>query len=148
MHILLRYYESERPSREEKVKDALGTMGSSILVGGLSTFLGVTPLVFSTSEIFSTVCMAFLAMVSLGVSHGLILLPVILSYVGTEQVVRHRKRMSLLSISRGLSEKLGSIRDLAFHHQHNHHHNEARNADQPIENVHRINFGDRTIIEV
>lgn len=90
MHILLRYYESEFETREEKVKDALGTMGASILVGGLSTFLGVTPLIFSSSEIFSTICLAFLAMVFLGVTHGLILLPVILSYVGTERVVRFK----------------------------------------------------------
>lgn len=93
MHILLSFYESEFASREEKVKDALGTMGASILVGGLSTFLGVVPLLFSTSEIFSTVSMTFLAMVVLGVSHGLVLLPVILSYIGTEQTVKHRERL-------------------------------------------------------
>jgi Niemann-Pick C1 protein len=105
MHVLLRYYESECGTREEKVKDALGTMGASILVGGLSTFLAVTPLLFSTSEVFQTVCLAFLAMVVLGISHGLILLPVILSYVGTEDVVRHRKRLSLLEISQALSSR-------------------------------------------
>lgn len=113
MHILLRYYESEYDTREEKVKDALGTMGASILVGGLSTFLGVTPLLFSASEILSTVCIAFLAMVFLGVTHGLIVLPVILSYIGTETVVRHRKRLSLVDFaaaaSAALSEKFQSM---------------------------------------
>ncbi|CAB9497246.1 Pick C1-like protein 1 [Seminavis robusta] len=82
MHILLRYYESTMPTREEKVKDTLRTMGSSILVGGLSTCLGVFPLAFSSSGIIKTVFVMFMAMVALGVSHGLLLLPVILSYVG------------------------------------------------------------------
>lgn len=92
MHILLTYYESNLPTREEKVKSTLGTMGASILVGGLSTFLGVVPLLFSTSEIFSTICITFLAMVILGVTHGLILLPVLLSFFGTERVIPgHRK---------------------------------------------------------
>lgn len=106
MHVLLRYYESEFPTRDEKVKDALATMGSSILVGGMSTFLGTVPLIFSTSEIFSTVCLAFLTMVFLGITHGLILLPVILSYVGTEETISHRKRISILELTTTLSHQL------------------------------------------
>ncbi|CAB9499474.1 Pick C1-like protein 1 [Seminavis robusta] len=82
MHMLLCYYESTKSTREEKVKDTLRTMGSSILVGGLSTCLGVIPLAFSSSGIIQTVFVMFLLMVSLGVAHGLVLLPVILSYVG------------------------------------------------------------------
>ncbi|CAB9506448.1 Pick C1-like protein 1 [Seminavis robusta] len=82
MHIILRYYESTKPTREEKVKDTLRTMGASILVGGLSTCLGVVPLAFSTNGIIQTVFIMFIAMVSLGLAHGLILLPVLLSYVG------------------------------------------------------------------
>jgi Patched family len=82
MHILLRYYESKCNTREGKVKDALGTLGISILIGGLSTFLGVIPLAFSTSAILRTVFTAFFAMVTLGLAHGLILLPVILSLWG------------------------------------------------------------------
>jgi uncharacterized membrane protein YdfJ with MMPL/SSD domain len=82
MHILLRYYESKCNTREERVKDALGTLGISILIGGLSTFLGVLPLAFSSSAILRTVFTAFFALVTLGLTHGLILLPVILSIWG------------------------------------------------------------------
>lgn len=64
------------------MKETLETMGASILVGGLSTFLGVIPLAFSTSAILRTVFTAFFAMVTLGLTHGLILLPVVLSLVG------------------------------------------------------------------
>ena len=82
MHVLLRYYESKETTREAKVIDTLKTMGVSILVGGLSTFLAVIPLAFSTSEIIGTVFTAFFSMVTLGLAHGLIFLPVVLSVVG------------------------------------------------------------------
>jgi patched domain-containing protein len=49
--------------------------------------LGTLPLAFSTSDIFQTVFIAFLALVVLGVSHGLLLLPVILSFIGPEDHV-------------------------------------------------------------
>lgn len=89
MHVLLRYYES-RPdqTREARVKETLQTMGVSIMVGGVTTFLGVLPLIFSSLQLFLTVFYAFFAMVFLGVSHGLILLPVVLSYVGPTMCVR------------------------------------------------------------
>ena len=82
MHILLKYYESKAATREEKVKDTLRTMGLSIMVGGLSTFLAVIPLAFSTSVIIGTVFTAFFSMITLGLAHGLIFLPVVLSLVG------------------------------------------------------------------
>lgn len=88
MHVLLRYYESEEVGREAKVKDTLKTMGVSIMVGGLSTFLAVIPLAFSTSSIIGTVFIAFFSMVTLGVAHGLLFLPVVLSIWGPEMTPR------------------------------------------------------------
>jgi predicted RND superfamily exporter protein len=81
-HILLRYNESAYKTREGRVKDTLETMGSSIFLGGLSTFLGVIPLAFSTSTVLRTVFTSLVAMVVLSLSHGLILLPVVVSVVG------------------------------------------------------------------
>lgn len=82
MHMLLRYHECPGETREDKVKAALKSMGASVLVGGLSTMLGVLPLAFSTSELMRTVFVAFVGMVGLGVTHGLVVLPVVLSIVG------------------------------------------------------------------
>jgi Niemann-Pick C1 protein len=82
MHILLRYYETPGENRNEKTKETLRTMGSSILLGSLSTFLGVLPLAFSTSEIFTVIFKAFIGLVTLGAGQGLILLPVVLSLIG------------------------------------------------------------------
>jgi len=82
MHIALAYYESPEASREAKVKHVLRSMGTSILLGGLSTFIGTLPLAFTSSTVFYTVFVAFIAIVTLGLGHGLILLPVVLSMVG------------------------------------------------------------------
>eukprot|EP00540_Astrosyne_radiata_P023020 CAMPEP_0116867434 /NCGR_PEP_ID=MMETSP0418-20121206/26620_1 /TAXON_ID=1158023 /ORGANISM="Astrosyne radiata, Strain 13vi08-1A" /LENGTH=54 /DNA_ID=CAMNT_0004503255 /DNA_START=53 /DNA_END=214 /DNA_ORIENTATION=+ len=41
LHMLLRYYESPKTEQDDKVKDALETMGSWILTGSMTTMLGV-----------------------------------------------------------------------------------------------------------
>jgi predicted RND superfamily exporter protein len=87
LHVLLRYYEATG-SRHEKTVEMLRTMGTSILLGGTNTLLGTLPLILSTSEVFHTVFIAFLGFVTLGLAHGLILLPIILSMVGTEEKMR------------------------------------------------------------
>lgn len=101
MHVLLRYYESQERTREDKVKDTLKTMGVSILVGGLSTFLAVIPLAFSTSDIIGTVFTAFFSMVTLGVAHGLIFLPVVLSLVGPTMTPRLHQQKDTSDSDRG-----------------------------------------------
>ena len=88
MHIMLRYNESKEILRENKVKDTLETMGVSILCGGSSTFLAVLPLAFSTSAIIGDVFTSFFVMVTLGVAHGLIFLPVVLSMIGPTKFPR------------------------------------------------------------
>lgn len=100
MHVLLRYYEC-RGSREERVKETLRTMGSSILLGGISTFLGVLMLAFSTSTVFNTIFRAFAGIVILGIAYGLILLPVVLSMVGPcdEFVGHHHSSLQMESSS-------------------------------------------------
>lgn len=89
MHILLRYYE-ESGNRHEKTVEVLRTMGTSVLMGGLSTFLGIMPLALSSSEVFQTVFYAFLGLVILGMAHSLILLPVLLATIGPEDRTKKR----------------------------------------------------------
>lgn len=81
MHVLHRFYEVTG-NRNEKTTKTLKTMGASIMLGAVSTFLGTLPLAFSSSEIFRTVFVAFFGVVFLGATHGLILLPVLLSLAG------------------------------------------------------------------
>jgi predicted RND superfamily exporter protein len=83
IHVLLKYYES-KGSREQKVVETLSTMGASVLVGGISTFLGVLLLAFSTSVIIQNVFVAFIGLVGFGIVHALVFLPVLLAMVGPE----------------------------------------------------------------
>lgn len=83
MHILLRYYESSG-TRVEKTVTTLETMGSSIFLGGVSSLLGTMALAASASSIFFSVFVVFFGLVVLGVLHGLIFLPIILSTFGPE----------------------------------------------------------------
>jgi len=91
MHVTYRYMEVEGKSREEKVKKTLETIGASVMVGGVSTLIGVLPLGFSSSEIFFTVFIVFFGLVLLGLLHGLVLLPVLLSIGGPLVVLSDAK---------------------------------------------------------
>lgn len=82
MHVTLRYVETKGTSRTQKTKDTLETIGASVMVGGLSTLFGVLPLALSSSEIFWTTFIIFFGLVFLGLLHGLVLLPVLLSMFG------------------------------------------------------------------
>jgi predicted RND superfamily exporter protein len=97
MHVLLRYYESSG-NRKDKTVEMLKTMGASVFIGGLSAFLGILPLAFSSSEIFTSaifLSLSFLGLVTLGCAHGLILVPVILSTFSPEDEIRKGTRKRL-----------------------------------------------------
>merc|ERR1712176_584588 len=68
--------------KNDRATEALADMGASVLNGALSTFLAVAVLLFSTSYVFKTLSIQFALTVGLGVIHGLILLPVLLSTIG------------------------------------------------------------------
>merc|ERR1719396_93610 len=71
-------------------------MGSSVSLGGFSTFLAVLPLVLSTSKMIGTVFLAFFVMVVVGVLHGLVFLPVILSLVCPVHIpTRHQTHLEI-----------------------------------------------------
>lgn len=68
--------------KDARATEALADIGASVLNGALSTFLAVAVLLFSTSYVFKTLATQFALTVGLGVIHGLILLPVLLSVFG------------------------------------------------------------------
>ena len=82
IHVLLHYMECDGSTREIKVKKTLRSIGASILQGAMSTLLGVIPLAFSTSQGMRTLFLSFFAVIVIGVTHGLVFLPVALSYFG------------------------------------------------------------------
>jgi len=68
--------------RNKRALEALADMGASVLNGAISTFLAVVVLLFSSSYVFRVLATQFALTVVLGVLHGLVALPVMLSTIG------------------------------------------------------------------
>jgi Niemann-Pick C1 protein len=82
MHVTLRFQESCKTTRNEKARDVLESTGASVLLGGVSTFLGILPLVFASSDILMVFVISFVSVVLLGLLHGLMFMPIVLSIIG------------------------------------------------------------------
>eukprot|EP00794_Sanderia_malayensis_P000631 gene631-1299_t len=78
-HIAHAYVVSTAEKPEDRVIDALKTMGASVAMGGFSTFLGMLVTAFASSEVFRIFFKMIFSIVVLGLLHGLIFLPVYLS---------------------------------------------------------------------
>lgn len=68
--------------KNKRALEALADMGASVLNGAISTFLAVVVLLFSKSYVFRVLSTQFALTVGLGVLHGLVALPVMLSVIG------------------------------------------------------------------
>ena len=69
-------------TREQRVTAAMADIGAAVLNGGFSTFLAVLLLAGSRSYVFRVLFQQFFLTVILGLGHGMILLPVLLSLIG------------------------------------------------------------------
>ena len=81
-HVAYHFVSSKASSPELRVIDALGKIGGSVFLGGLSTFLGMMPTGFASSTVFQIFFKMFVGVVFLGLVHGLAILPVYLTLLG------------------------------------------------------------------
>ena len=61
---------------------ALGNIGVSVFNGAMTTFVAIFALAFSTSFVFQSYFKCFLLIISFGIYFGIVVLPVMLSYIG------------------------------------------------------------------
>ncbi|XP_062844163.1 patched domain-containing protein 3 [Trichomycterus rosablanca] len=81
-HISYAFVSSGKPSANEKAVDALAHLGYPILQGALSTILGVVVLSASVSYIFRTFFTIMFLVISFGLLHGVVFIPVFLTLTG------------------------------------------------------------------
>lgn len=69
-------------TRNERAIRALGALGPPVFYAGFSTFLAIIVLAFASSYIFNVLFKGFIELITIGLGHGLILGPVVLSLIG------------------------------------------------------------------
>nr|XP_021327233.1 patched domain-containing protein 3 isoform X2 [Danio rerio] len=81
-HISYAFVSSEKSSANEKATDALHKLGYPIIQGAVSTIAGVVVLAAAKSYIFRTFFKIMFLVILFGALHGIVFLPVFLSFLG------------------------------------------------------------------
>lgn len=80
-HVSCKFFSTECSTMNERAKITLRTMGWTILKCGVSTILGVFGLAFVRSYMMQCFFMTVFTVVTIGVYHSVLILPIVLSCV-------------------------------------------------------------------
>eukprot|EP00803_Ostreobium_quekettii_P005785 evm.model.scf_971.2 EVM.evm.TU.scf_971.2 scf_971:22748-36081(-) len=81
-HVAYAFLGCNAGDRAQRAASALRQVGADVLAGGFTTFLAVAALYFAEHYIMDVFFAMMSAIVALGLWHGLVVLPVVLSYIG------------------------------------------------------------------
>lgn len=82
-HIARAFATSSLNTRIERAAEALYTMGPPVFSGILQSIVGISVLAFANSQLFQVFYFRmYFSILMLGITHGLVFLPVLLTYIG------------------------------------------------------------------
>ncbi|XP_015277209.1 PREDICTED: patched domain-containing protein 3-like, partial [Gekko japonicus] len=81
-HISYAFVSSEKPSMNDRAVDALYRLGYPVVQGAVSTIVGVLVLSMAATYIFRTFFKIMFLVILFGAAHGLIFIPVFLTFFG------------------------------------------------------------------
>ncbi|XP_066924192.1 patched domain-containing protein 3-like [Clytia hemisphaerica] len=129
-HIAHAFVKSKKRTARERVYEALETMGSSVAMGGVSTFIGVMVKAFAVNEIFKIFFKMVFGIVILGLVHGLIILPIHLElFCRGDVILSHHvsyRGSKETNIKKDQDKKMLNGNGLLHHEEQN------GNIDQPV----------------
>ena len=85
-HIVHSFLDADGDGRQ-RAQEALALMGTSVLSGTLTSVLGILPLLFSQRPLFHVFFQFFFSIFLLSIFHGLVVIPVVLSFIGKQGVL-------------------------------------------------------------
>ncbi|KEP65410.1 UNVERIFIED_CONTAM: patched family protein [Hammondia hammondi] len=117
-HLCHTFTHCKGETREKRVIESLVLMGNPIFHGASSTLLGIMLLGFSESFVFTVFFRMMVMVVAFGASHGMLLLPVILSWIGPMGHTDHGKALESSTSCADLSGEGTFSRAEKPHHLH------------------------------
>lgn len=77
-HMGYRIYRAESTDPDERMREALGSIGWPVMQGGISTLLGVVSMLLVQSEVVRLFAQTVILVVIIGIFHGVVFLPVVM----------------------------------------------------------------------